>query len=61
MTLADAERRAILDALARSSGNQAKAARALGVSRMGLRLKMRRHGLAAPASPTPRTRPRGAV
>jgi two-component system response regulator HydG len=40
------ERRLIIDALAQSRGNQAEAARALGIGRATLHDKLRRHGLA---------------
>jgi DNA-binding NtrC family response regulator len=43
--LADAERRAIVDALAVSGGQKAAAARKLGVSRSQLYEKLRRHNI----------------
>ena len=44
----DVERRAILGALAASKGNKSRAAKALGITRNGLSLKMRRLGLTPP-------------
>jgi DNA-binding NtrC family response regulator/pSer/pThr/pTyr-binding forkhead associated (FHA) protein len=43
--LADCERAAIREALRRSGGNKSQAARALGLSRNGLSMKMQRHGV----------------
>lgn len=50
-TLQQAERRAIRDALRLTFGNLTQAARLLGISREGLRGKMRRHRLTRPNSP----------
>lgn len=44
-TLQDTERRLIMDALAKTSGNQSEAARLLRIGRDALRYKMRKHGL----------------
>jgi transcriptional regulator with PAS, ATPase and Fis domain len=44
LTLEEAERRLIREALERSGGNQSKAARELGVSRDTLRYRMKKHG-----------------
>lgn len=41
MTLADLERKAIIEALSFFSGNQTKAAKALGISQRGMRYKIR--------------------
>lgn len=46
--VADCERAAIREALRRSAGNKSGAARALGLSRNGLAMKIRRLGLAEP-------------
>jgi DNA-binding NtrC family response regulator len=43
--VAAAEQAAIREALRRSSGNKARAAKLLGISRNGLAMKMERHGL----------------
>jgi len=44
-TLADAESRAIRDALERANGNQSKAARELGMTEQSMRYRMRKYGL----------------
>ncbi len=46
MTLEEAEKRAILEALAWADGNKTRAAKALGITRQTLRQKIRRYGLA---------------
>ena len=43
MSLADLERRAILETLRQTSGNQTRAAKVLGISDRTLREKMRRY------------------
>jgi DNA-binding NtrC family response regulator len=48
LTLADAERLLIEDALERTAGNVSQAARELGVTRMTLRYRMKQHGLDRP-------------
>ncbi len=48
--LADAERRLIRDALAKTSGNQSEAARLLRIGRDALRYKMKKYGLAGSPS-----------
>jgi transcriptional regulator of acetoin/glycerol metabolism len=45
-SLADLERRTIIDALARVNGNKSRAAVALGVSRTQLYTRLKRFGLA---------------
>jgi DNA-binding NtrC family response regulator len=45
--LADCERAAIREALRRTGGNKSQAARALGLSRNGLAMKIQRHGVKA--------------
>jgi DNA-binding NtrC family response regulator len=45
-TIADAERRAIVDALRATGGNKLRAARLLGIARSTLLEKVRRFGLA---------------
>lgn len=44
-SLADHERRLVLNALEQARGNQSEAARALGIGRDALRYKMKKHGL----------------
>lgn len=46
----DLEREALLEALARTGGNKTKAAQALGLTRNGLNLKLKRLGLSVPTS-----------
>jgi len=46
LVLDDVERRLIAEAMERSSGNQSKAARLLGVSRDTLRYRLKKHGMA---------------
>jgi two-component system response regulator AtoC len=46
VVLDDVERRLIVEAMERASGNQSKAARLLGVSRDTLRYRLKKHGLA---------------
>jgi DNA-binding NtrC family response regulator len=46
VVLEDVERKLIVEAMERSSGNQSKAARLLGVSRDTLRYRLKKHGLA---------------
>lgn len=46
LDLAALERKAIAEALRRTAGNQARAARLLGISRFALRRRLERHGLA---------------
>jgi two-component system response regulator AtoC len=48
LTLAQAERLLIADALERTEGNVSQAARELGVTRMTLRYRMKQHGLDRP-------------
>ena len=45
LVLDDVERRLIAEAMERSSGNQSKAARLLGVSRDTLRYRLKKHGM----------------
>ena len=44
-TLASAERQLMNDALAASRGNVSAAARRLGITRMAMRYRMKKHGL----------------
>jgi two-component system, NtrC family, response regulator AtoC len=46
LVLEDVEKRLIVEAMERASGNQSKAARLLGVSRDTLRYRLKKHGLA---------------
>jgi transcriptional regulator with PAS, ATPase and Fis domain len=46
LVLEDVEKRLIVEAMERSSGNQSKAARLLGVSRDTLRYRLKKHGMA---------------
>jgi transcriptional regulator with PAS, ATPase and Fis domain len=46
VVLEDVERKLIVEAMERASGNQSKAARLLGVSRDTLRYRLKKHGLA---------------
>ena len=46
LVLDDVERKLIAEAMERSSGNQSKAARLLGVSRDTLRYRLKKHGMA---------------
>jgi transcriptional regulator with PAS, ATPase and Fis domain len=46
LVLEDVERRLIVEAMERASGNQSKAARLLGVSRDTLRYRLKKHGMA---------------
>lgn len=47
------EARVLREALARHHGNKSRAAADLGLSRVGLRAKLERYGIAAPARPEP--------
>jgi DNA-binding NtrC family response regulator len=49
LALPEVERRLLADAMQRANGNQARAARMLGISRFTLRYRLRKHGLRAPA------------
>jgi DNA-binding protein Fis len=46
LVLEDVEKKLIQEALDRSSGNQSRAARLLGVSRDTLRYRLKKHGMA---------------
>jgi DNA-binding protein Fis len=45
IVLEDVERKLILEAMERASGNQSKAARLLGISRDTLRYRLKKHAI----------------
>jgi DNA-binding NtrC family response regulator len=53
-TIAQFERSAIEDAIAKADGNKSQAGRALGISRFALQRKLEKYGLESGDSSTPR-------